>query len=133
MWLTFLLYYPSKKNSRNSADILLCIFLQNFRSIFTRFSLFCHEKQCGNTTENGQQNFCSLFYLGTYFKIRHFFTDNGFSKIGWPTSCQRFYQRGESTKVTTIQITFKILYHHNIVNNSYFIKLKFIYNLNLSD
>ena len=42
--------YQVKRKSRNSAEILLSIFLHNFRSIFIHFSLFCHQKQrkfCG--------------------------------------------------------------------------------------
>ena len=51
------------------------IFLQNFRSIFTHFSLFCYQKLCGNSAEKWTtefpQNFCSFFtwlieYLTTF-------------------------------------------------------------------
>ena len=52
------------KKSRNSADILLSIFMYNFRRIFTLFSLFCQQKKCGNTTEKWTAEFLLFFYLG---------------------------------------------------------------------
>ena len=54
--------HPSKKKSGNSADILLSIFLYNFCSILTHFSLFCHHKQSGNSMEKWTKEFLLFFF-----------------------------------------------------------------------
>ena len=66
---TYILNYPNYKKGRNLTVILLSIFLHNFRSIFTHFSLFCPQKQCGNSTQKGTAEFVSSDQIIVTFTI----------------------------------------------------------------
>ena len=65
--------FAQVKKKRNSVHILLSIFLQNFPSIFTHFSLFYGQKQCGNSTEKGQRNFRRISALSFTWTMNNFF------------------------------------------------------------